>query len=111
MLEYIRILPVKRIRVRVGKETFVDSTRAVVLYEGIQPPRYYIPREDVKAELADGGLAACQYKGRWKGLDVTVAGTKIPGAAWTIYDPTPACNAVKDYVAFHGGKVDEMIVD
>ncbi|MCW5800984.1 MAG: DUF427 domain-containing protein [Deltaproteobacteria bacterium] len=112
MLEYIRILPVKRIRIRVGTETFVDSTRGMVLYEGIQPPRYYVPREDVKAALADGvDVALCQHKGRWKGLDVTVGDRKISGAAWTIYDPARATEAVKDFVAFHANKVDALVVD
>jgi uncharacterized protein (DUF427 family) len=112
MFEYIRILPVKRVRIRVGTETFVDSARGMVLYEGVLPARYYVPREDVKAEISDGAdLAVCPHKGRWKGLDVTVGGTKIAAASWSIYEPTRATESLKDFVAFHGGKVDALIVD
>lgn len=111
MLEYIRLAPIKRIQVRLGTETLVDSTRGMVLYEGILPPRYFVPREDVKAELVNGDQTNCQHKGQWRQLDMKVGEKVVPGAAWCIYSASKACMPIENWVAFHGGKVDAILVD
>ena len=71
MLDHVRLAPVKRVQIRLGGQPIVDSARGVIVYEGVLPPRYYVPREDVKGTLADGqGAATCPWKGKWKHLDL-----------------------------------------
>ena len=52
------------VRVELGGETVAETNRARFLFETNLPTRYYIPREDVSAELlASGTHTQCPYKG------------------------------------------------
>ncbi len=107
MTDHVRLEPAKRIQIRAAGQLIADTTGGYVVHEGGLPARYYVPPADVKAELADGqGGASCPWKGLWKHLDLTVAGTRIASAAWTYYEPTPVCTPIRDFVAFYPGKVE-----
>ena len=106
MTDHVRLEPVKRIRIRAGGKSIVDTLRGYVVHEGGLPPRYYVPREEVRGELTTGeGAAKCPWKGQWKHLDLTTGGVRIVNAAWTYYDTTPVCEPIKDFVAFYPDKV------
>jgi uncharacterized protein (DUF427 family) len=112
MTDHVRLAPVKRVVVRLGGQPIVDSARGVVVFEGVLPPRYYVPRADIHGELADGtGAASCPWKGKWKHLDLKVGDTKVPNAAWTYFDPTPECEQIRDFVAFYPDKVESLDVE
>ena len=71
MSERVRIEPAPHIRVALGDFVVADTTHGYVVFEQGLPPRYYVPRADVKAELAPGtGAGSCPWKGEWKHLDV-----------------------------------------
>jgi uncharacterized protein (DUF427 family) len=107
MADHVRLEPARRIQIRAAGEPIVDTARGVVVHEGSYPPRYYVPRDDVRATIADGhGGAKCPWKGLWKHLDVTVGGQRIGNAAWTYYDTTPTCESIRDFIAFYPDKVD-----
>ena len=107
MTDHVRLEPAKRIQIRAGETPIADTTRGYIVHEGGLPPRYYVPREDMKAEIADGqGGARCPWKGLWKHLDVTSDGHRIANAAWTYYDPTPVCESIRDFIAFYPDKVE-----
>lgn len=105
----VRLEPAKRIQIRAGGQPLVDTTRGYIVHEGGLPPRYYVPRDDVRgelSELSDGqGAARCPWKGRWKHLDLTSGGARIENAAWTYDEPTPACEPIRDFIAFYPDKV------
>jgi uncharacterized protein (DUF427 family) len=106
MTDHVRLEPAKRILVRVGDHAIVDTARGYVVYEGTLPDRYYVPRDDVRAEIADGqGGARCPWKGLWKHLDLVAGGTRIANAGWTYYDTMPVCEPVRDFIAFYPSKV------
>ncbi len=106
MTEHVRLEPAKRIQIRAGEQLLVDTTRGYVVHEGTLPPRYYVPRDEVHGEIADGqGGAKCPWKGQWKHLDVTAGGQKIANAAWTYYDTTPVCAPIQNFLAFYPDKV------
>jgi uncharacterized protein (DUF427 family) len=110
--DHVRLEPAKRIQVRVGGQPIVDTTRGYVVHEGGLPDRYYVPRDEVRAEIADGqGGAKCPWKGLWKHLDVTAGGQRIGNAAWTYYEPTPTCEPIRDFLAFYPNKVDTIDVE
>lgn len=54
MSDHVTLEPAPRIQIRVGGQTIVDSRGAYIVHEGGLPDRYYVPRADVRAELADG---------------------------------------------------------
>lgn len=110
MTDHVRLEPAPRIQIRAGGEAIVDTTAGYIVHEGGLPARYYVPRADVRADLGDGqGGARCPWKGLWKHLDLTVAGTRISSAAWTYYETTPACDPVKGFVAFYPSKVEIIV--
>jgi len=112
MTDHVRLEPAKRIRIRAGGQSLVDTTRGYVVHEGGLPPRYYVPRDEVHGELADGeGGAKCPWKGLWKHVDVTAGGQRIANAAWTYYDTTPVCAPIRDFLAFYPDKVDAIDIE
>jgi uncharacterized protein (DUF427 family) len=111
MTEHVRLEPAKRIEIRIAGQLIVETARGYIVHEGSYPPRYYVPRDDVRAEITDGqGGARCPWKGVWKHLDVTAAGRRIGNAAWTYYDPTPTCETIRDFIAFYPDKVEAIEV-
>jgi uncharacterized protein (DUF427 family) len=113
MTDHVSLEPAGRIRIRAAGQSIVDTTRGYVVHEGGHPDRYYVPRDEVRAEIADGqGGARCPWKGLWKHVDVIIpsagvaaGGQRIGNAAWTYYEPTPTCEPIRDFVAFYPDKV------
>ncbi|HET9622476.1 MAG TPA: DUF427 domain-containing protein [Kofleriaceae bacterium] len=106
MADHVWLEPAPRIRIRIGAQSIVDTTRGMIVHEGGLPPRYYVPRDEVHAEIADGqGGARCPWKGLWKHVSVTAGGATVGNAAWTYYDTTPVCAPVRDFLAFYPDKV------
>lgn len=116
MTDHVRLEPAGRIRIRAAGQPIVDTTRGYVVHEVGLPDRYYVPRDEVRAEIADGqGGSKCPWKGLWKHLDVIVpsagaAGRRIINAAWTYYEATPTCAPIQDFIAFYPTKVDAIDV-
>jgi uncharacterized protein (DUF427 family) len=112
MTDRVKLEPASRIQVRAGGQTIVDTTRGYVVHEAGLPARYYVPPDEVRGDVSDGqGGARCPWKGQWKHLDLTVGGRRIENAAWTYYDATPTCEAIRDFIAFYPSKVDAIDVE
>lgn len=112
MTDHVKLEPSARIQVRIDGQLIVDTTRGIVVHEGGLPVRYYVPLDEVRAEVADGqGSARCPWKGLWKHLDVTAGGRRIRNAGWTYYQPTPNCESIRDFIAFYPDKVDAIDVE
>ena len=103
MSDHVRVQPASgRLRISLGGTVIVDTDRALVVHEGTLPARYYVPREDVRAELADGqGAGTCPWKGRWRHLNVKAGNASIANGAWTYFETTPVCAGIRDHVAFY----------
>ena len=112
MSDHVRVESVgKRVRVRLGGEVIVDTERALVVHEKGLPPRYYIPRDEVRASLEKGqGSGTCPWKGKWHHLDVSAPGKRVASGAWTYSEPTPVCANIRDYVSFYAEKMDALEV-
>lgn len=105
MTERVRTEAAPHIKVSLGDQIVAETSRGYVIHEQGLPPRYYIPRDDIRAELSPGtGAGTCPWKGEWKHLDVSVAGTKIANGAWTYFESKPATEPTKDHVAFYESK-------
>jgi uncharacterized protein (DUF427 family) len=98
----VRLEPNQRLCVTLHGERIVDTTRAIAVYEGSMPARYYVHPEDVRAKVTKGqGASSCPWKGRWEHLDVTVGDKTVSNGAWRYFEPTPGCEAIRDHVAFY----------
>lgn len=100
-----------RIEVNLGGLLIVETTRAMRVLETHHAPTYYIPPDDVHADLsaAEGG-SFCEWKGVAQYFDVSAGERVARRAAWTYKDPTGAFAAMAGYIAFYASKMDRCTV-
>jgi uncharacterized protein (DUF427 family) len=96
----------RAVRVSIGGRTVAETTRATVLFETGLPPRWYLPREDIRVELEPSDhRTTCAYKGH--ATHFSVAGEEA--VAWSYEDPLLDAVPVKDLIAFYDERVDVEI--
>ena len=77
----------KRVRVLVGGHVAADTIRPVLVWEIPHYPMYYIPAEDVRAELIDTGATKhSPSRGEGRVHDLRIGNTVVPAAALTFPD-------------------------
>ena len=87
----------RHVRVEKDGQLLAQTDRPVLLFETGLPTRYYIPLEDVVAEVEPSERhTTCPYKG--VASYYTVGGNK--DIAWYYPDPLPGVEPIKDLVAF-----------
>jgi uncharacterized protein (DUF427 family) len=98
----------RRVAVSLDGETLGESTRALVAFETSLPARWYLPREDVAAELVPNGevRTGCAYKGWASYVDVKVGDRTEPFLAWTYEEPLRDVDRIKDRICFFNERVD-----
>jgi uncharacterized protein (DUF427 family) len=105
MADRVRLEPAPHLRIHKDGALVAESDRGYVVHETGLPPRYYVPRADVRARLADGtGTGTCPWKGQWKHLDVEVGGKRVANGAWTYHEILPVTEPVRDFIAFYETK-------
>lgn len=102
---YVRVdaMPSGRhVRVVVGGQVVADSRRPVVLVQSGQPPRYYLPRVDVRMDLLvpTGTVSHCAYKGTAAYWTVRAGGRELTDVAWGYDNPLREGLAVAGLVCF-----------
>ena len=108
-----RLEPVgRRVRVAFAGQTVADSSCALRVLETSHPPTYYIPPEDVRADLLERSARRgfCEFKGEAHYVSLRAGGCVSTDCGWTYPDPTPGFRSLKDHVAFYAGRVDECWV-
>ena len=100
----------QRIEVSWHAEPLASTERAKILYETSLPPRFYLPREDVIAELVPSDTTTeCAYKGVASYFSPVVGGRTARDIAWTYPEPLIDAAGVKDLVAFFDERVDVRV--
>ena len=93
----------RHVRVERDGVLLAESTRPVLLFETNLPPRYYLPREDVRAEARPStNHTYCPYKGEASYLSFAVG----RDLAWYYPDPLPDAVGIKGLVSFYNEVVD-----
>jgi uncharacterized protein (DUF427 family) len=93
----------RRVQVSIDGHTVADSERALALTEGSLPTRWYIPREDISAELEPSERhTTCPFKG--DATHFSVGGEEA--VAWSYEEPIEQVDAIRDLVAFYNERVD-----
>jgi len=89
----------RRVVVRVNGEELAATDRARILFETALPPRYYLPRADVRMDrlsLSDV-RTGCAYKGFPDHFDVG----ESPAVAWSYPEPRRDAEPVGERVCFY----------
>jgi len=105
----IDILPSsRRVRIEVDGVTVADTTNGSFLFETNLPPRYYMPKTDVRMELlTPTDLATqCPYKGTARYWSVDVNGETHKDIVWGYDRPLPESQKIMGLVSFYNEKVD-----
>jgi uncharacterized protein (DUF427 family) len=86
-------------------EVLAESNRATALFESNIPTRWYLPAEDVVAELEPTDtVTLCPYKGRASYYSVPLEGGK--DLIWYYPDPLPDAAKIKGLLCFFSERVD-----
>lgn len=98
----------RRVRILLGGETIVDTTRSARVLETSHPPVHYIPPDEFAAGALTpaGGASFCEWKGRAVYFDVTGGGRRVERAAWAYPDPNPRFAGIADWVAVYPSAMD-----
>jgi uncharacterized protein (DUF427 family)/membrane-associated phospholipid phosphatase len=102
-----------RVEVSVGGEKLADSRRAVLLSEGALPPRYYLPREDVRTDLLrpTSTESTCPYKGQASYWSAEVGGEVHPDIVWSYPSPIPEAEGIAGLLCFWAERGAQITVD
>ncbi len=98
----------RRIRISVEGELLAESTQAMALFESNLPTRWYLPREDVSAELEPTDtVTRCPYKGTASYYAVRRQdGEFVKDLIWYYDDPLGAVDRIADRLCFFNERVD-----
>ena len=105
----IDTMPTSRhVRISLDGEVLAETRRARVLFETGLPPRWYIPREDVREELLEPSdhRTGCAYKGFASYLSVRLGDREEESLAWTYPDPRHEVVAIAGHLCFFNERVD-----
>jgi uncharacterized protein (DUF427 family) len=101
----------QRLVIRLGGVVVADTMRGLRVLETHHAPSYYLPPEDIFAELRPvSGSSFCEWKGVARYFDVVAGGKTALRAAWAYDRPSAAFAALAGYVAFYAGLMDEAWV-
>lgn len=106
------VMPVaQQIVIRLGGDIAARTTRALRVLETHHAPTYYLPQDDITAQLHPvSGTSFCEWKGVARYFDVSM-GTRTAGrAAWAYDRPNAEFAALAGHLAFYAGKMDEIWV-
>ena len=104
----IDVFPTTRhVRVLRDGHVLAETRRAKILYETALPPRYYMPVEDVRAELLPSATKTrCAYKGSASYWSVRGGERVYDDLVWTYPDPQLDAEPVRNLVCFFNERVD-----
>jgi uncharacterized protein (DUF427 family) len=97
----------RHIRISHDGERLAESRQATALFESNLPPRWYLPREDVVAELEPTDtVTRCPYKGRAAYYSVKADDELLKDLVWYYADPMPESAKIEGLLCFFNERVD-----
>jgi len=108
----IVITPANRhIEVRVSGQKLAESDRAMRLEETGLPPRYYVPREDVRTELLrpTARKTTCPFKGQASYWSAQVGDELYKNLVWSYERPIPRASQIAGLMCFYHERVQLTI--
>jgi uncharacterized protein (DUF427 family) len=101
-----------RIKVVFDGILIADTRLSKRVLETSHPPNYYIPRDDVDMNylVKASGSSMCEWKGTAIYYSVVTKARMAERAVWSYPNPTIGFAAIRDYLAFYAGIMDECTV-
>lgn len=98
----------RRVRVELDGEPLAESSRPTMLFETGLPPRFYLPRDDVRTDLLieSDTHTRCPYKGLASYYTLDVGGTKHEDFVWYYPEPLHDADKIGDLLCFYNERVD-----
>lgn len=103
----------RHVRILIDGEVIAETRRPVLVFETGLPPRYYIPKMDVRMDLLkEGGRTThCAYKGTAPHVSFQVGGNLVQNIAWRYPFPNPGYEQIQNLLAFYQERIDDFYVD
>lgn len=105
----ITITPAElHVEVTLAGQKLAESDRPVLLDETGLPTRYYLPREDVRADLLRPTDTAthCPYKGDASYWSADVGGQTYDDVVWSYENPIAGAEAITGLMCFYPERVE-----
>lgn len=104
----VDVVPSSRaVRVEKDGELLAESDRPLVLFETGLPVRYYLPREDVRAELVRSETRTiCPYKGVATWWSARVGDQVVEDVAWSYETPILENPRIRGLICFRTERLD-----
>jgi uncharacterized protein (DUF427 family) len=101
----------RRVLVEVDGVVLAESTHARVLFETGLPPRWYLPKTDLRMDLLvpTATTTHCPYKGQAQYWSVRVGDRLVEDLAWSYRTTLPESQKIAGLVAFYNEHVDLFI--
>ena len=101
----------RRVQVELDGVLLADSTHARVLFETGLPPRWYIPKVDVRMELLEPTetTSRCPYKGKAEYWSARIGDRLEKDVAWSYPTALPESERIIGLVSFYNERVDLVI--
>jgi len=108
----VDVLPSSRhVRVELDGHVLAESSRPALLFETMLPTRYYLPPDDIRAELTPSSTRTwCAYKGQASYWSAAAGDRVVPDIGWTYQQPLHDAALVRGLIAFFNERLD-VIVD
>ncbi|HEV2089014.1 MAG TPA: DUF427 domain-containing protein [Cryptosporangiaceae bacterium] len=102
----------RQVRVEVAGQPVADSPRPLLLFETFFPVRYYLPPDDVRADLLrpTSTHTTCAYKGVASYWSLDFGEQVLDDVVWGYPSPLPDATAIAGRLCFDDSRVD-VIVD
>ena len=103
----------ERIKVVVDSMVIAESDQTKRVLETSHPPVYYIPPEDICMDVLvqNSKQSWCEWKGAAQYFDMVCrGGRRLHNVAWTYSSPSPAFEAIRNYLAFYPHLMDACFV-
>jgi uncharacterized protein (DUF427 family) len=107
----VDVVPSSRhVRVELDGRLLAESTRPLLLFETSLPTRYYLPRDDVVADLLPRDtVSVCPYKGVAEWFSVRIGDRVVDDLVWSYPRPVPENPRIAGLVCFLNERVDVVV--
>jgi uncharacterized protein (DUF427 family) len=100
----------RHVRVELDGQLLAESRRPLLLFETTLPVRYYLPADDVTAELLPSDtVSVCPYKGVARWWSARLGDSVVEDLVWSYPTPIPENPRIAGLLCFLNEKVDLVI--
>jgi uncharacterized protein (DUF427 family) len=98
----------RHVRVEIDGVLVAESRRPLLLLETSLPPRWYLPRADVRIDLLrpTDTSTTCPYKGNASYFSVQAGEREHRDIAWSYPTPIPECPKIEQAICFFNERTD-----